>query len=156
MRFTRLIPALVLPMLVIACAQDDPTAPEPPQLNEAASIPKFELPIYWVFPSLNPCTGLEHINTWEGTVWVQEHPNNRTLRFSGTITTSDGYTGRFNRTWTGSNIFGPGDVSNLTTNGMLTHPSGSKIRWHLVWIADFKTDPETVRVDKLTVACVTP
>jgi hypothetical protein len=157
MRFTRLIPALALPMLAVACDQNDPTAPDPPQLNaQAASIPKVEMPMDFSLAIVNPCTGLEHIRTFTGTIWVQEHPNNRTIRFRGTGTTSDGYTGRFVRTWTGSNIFGPGDVSNLTMNYLLRGPSGSKIRVHEVWIADFKTDPMTVRVDKFTDACVGP
>jgi hypothetical protein len=157
MRFTRLIPALAVPMLVVACEQNDPTAPDPPQLNEhAASIPKLEFLWEASFPDLNPCTGLEHIQTVTATIWVQEHPNNRTIRFRGTMTTSDGYTGHFLQTWTGSNVFGPGDVSNRTINNVLTHPSGSKFRVHLVWIADFKTEPLTVRVDKYTSACISP
>jgi hypothetical protein len=152
---------LLLPLLIVAAGcserQDLTGVPEPPQFNEqAASIPKVEEPVYWRFSEVNPCTGLDHIHTWIGTAWVQEHPNNRTVRVRATITTSDGYVGQFVRTWTGSDIFGPGDVSNLTTNGVLTHPSGSTIRWHLVWIADKKTEPMTVRVDEFTAACVRP
>ena len=154
MRINRLITALAVPMLAVACAQDDPTAPDPPQLNEAASIPKVEMPIYAVFTEDNPCTGLEHTVTITGTLWVQEHPNNRTIRWRGRITTSDGYTGTFIRTWTGSNIYGPGDVSNLTMNNMvIQRQSGAKYKVHVVWIADFKTDPATVRVDQFSVTC---
>ncbi len=157
MRFTRLMAALTVPLLAIACAQDAPTAPDPPQLSvEAASIPKVEIPVDFSFPGLNPCTGLEQIVAITGTIWVQEHPNNRTIRYRGTITTSDGYTGHWVQTWTGSDIFGPGDVSNRTMNNMLTHPSGSKYRVHLVWIADFKPEPWTVRVDRFSATCLIP
>lgn len=157
MRFTRLIPALAVPMVVLACDQDDPTAPDPPQLNEqAASIPKGEYHLEWSFPDINPCTGLENVTNVTATVWVQEHPNNRTIRYRGTITTSDGYAGHYLQTWTGSNIFGPGDVSNRTLNNVVTHPSGSKYKVHLVWIADFKTEPETVRVEQFASTCINP
>jgi hypothetical protein len=160
MRFTRLIPALAVAALAVACAQDAPTAPDPPQLSvEAASIPKLEFPVNFSFPGFNPCTGLEGIVTITGTIWVQEHPNNRTIRYRGTISTSDGYTGHWVETWTGSNMpgpAGPGDVSNHTMNNMLAHPSGSKYRVHLVWIADFKPEPWTVRVDRFSATCVIP
>jgi hypothetical protein len=157
MRFTRLIPALAVPMLVVACDQNDATAPDPPQLNEqAASIPKLEVPWVIYFTDLNPCTGLEITGTATVTVWIQEHPNNRTIRFRGTATTSDGYTGSWNETWTGSNIFGPGNVSNLSINNVLTNPAGSRYKMHQVWIADFKTDPPTIRVDKIGSTCIRP
>ncbi len=39
MRFTRLIPALAVAMLGVACAQDAPTAPEAPQFSEHAGAP---------------------------------------------------------------------------------------------------------------------
>jgi hypothetical protein len=155
MRFTRLIPALAVPMLVVACAQDDPTAPDPPQL-QAASIPKLEFPIDVMFDAFNPCTGLDHIVTLKGTFWNQTHPNNRTLRWRATLTTSDGYAGHYIETWTGSNIFGPGDVSNHTFNITAKHPSGSRFKVHLVWIMDEKTSPPTVRVDKFALTCIRP
>jgi hypothetical protein len=155
MRFTRLIPALAVPMLFVACDQDDPTAPDPPQL-QAASIPKLEFPFTWVFPALNPCTGLDHITTITGTVWIQEHPNNRTIRWRGTITTDDGYTGNFVETWTGSNIFGPGGVSNHTMNVIVKRPPDFMYRVSLVWIMDEKPEPDIVRVDLFNLTCLSP
>ena len=153
MRYLRLA---LLPLVFAVCTEREPAAPDidvPPNL---ASIPKLEFPFTWVFPALNPCTGLDHIVTITGTLWVQEHPNNRTIRWRGKITTDDGFTSNYVETWTGSDIFGPGDVSNHTMNIIVKRPPDSKYRVHLVWIADFKPEPPIVRVDRYSLTCLGP
>ncbi|MHC4611505.1 MAG: hypothetical protein ACYS7M_14280 [Planctomycetota bacterium] len=155
MRFTRLIPALAMPLLVVACGQDAATAPDPPQFNELAG-PPLEFPFTTQFPAFNPCTSQGILVTNTGTLWVQTHPNNRVIRVKGTTTSSDGYTGRYNETWTGSDIFGPGGMSIRTINTQVTNPSGSRYMVHLVWVIDAETSPPTWRVDRFSATCVIP
>ena len=148
-----LIPALAVSMLLIAC-QQDATAPDPPQFSTHAG-PPLEFPVNNQFPAVNPCTGLPITVTLTGTLWVQPHPNNRVIRVKGTTTTSDGYTGRYNETWTGSDN-GPGGMSIRTINTQVTNSSGSRYMVHLVWVIDNKTSPDTWRVDRFSATCIRP
>ncbi|MDH3498068.1 MAG: hypothetical protein OER21_15020 [Gemmatimonadota bacterium] len=158
MRLTRLIPAFAVALLGVACAQDAPTAPDGPQLSEHAGPIEIELeniPIQGV----NPCTGLPFTGVATGTLWIQPHPNNRVIRVRTTSTTSDGYTGRYEETWQGSDIpgpAGPGDVSTRTFNLQMSSPSGSRYMVHLVWVLDLKTSPPTQRVDQFSARCIHP
>jgi len=154
MRFTRLIPVLAVPMLVAGCDQNDPTAPDPPQLGvQAASIPKVEFPIFDQFDHTNPCTGLSHIITITGTGWWQEHNNNGVLRVNTTTTTSDGFEGRGNTRHVEALN---GGIWKETIHDMLTHPSGAKFRVHLVSLWDFRNWPPTLRLDIGGTTCVRP
>jgi hypothetical protein len=50
-----------------------------------------------VFQDTNPCTGEVATFTFDGTLQVQDFGDHRVVHGSGTVTTSDGYTGMFNR-----------------------------------------------------------
>ena len=158
MRFTRLIPALAVAALAVACAQDAPTAPDGPQFSEHAALIKIPLEDA-PFAGVNPCTGLPFTGLSTGTLWIQPHPNNRVIRIRVTSTTSDGYTGRYEETWTGSNLpgpAGPGDVSVRTFNTQLSSPSGSRYMVHSVFVLDLKTSLPTVRVEGFSASCIRP
>ncbi|MEJ2239112.1 MAG: hypothetical protein P8X82_12505 [Gemmatimonadales bacterium] len=153
-----LIPALAVSMLVIACAQDVPTVPDSPQFSEHAAL--IEIPLENVpIDGVNPCTGMYFTGTSTGTLWIQPHPNNRVIRIRTTSTTSDGYTGHYEETWTGSNLpgpAGPGDVSARTFNVEMSSSSGSRYMVHQVFVLDLKTSPPTVRVERLEATCIRP
>jgi hypothetical protein len=152
MRITRLIFALAVPMLLIACDQNDPTAPDPPQLKVGAANAPIPFPFFDQFDDLNPCTGLFHTITVTGTQWRHEHNNNLVVREKSTITTSDGFEGKVSATdvtnFSGANVY------KSTFNSMLTHPDGAKIRAHFVLVVDLETG--TVRVFKFAADCVRP
>jgi hypothetical protein len=153
-----IIPALAVSMLVVACSQDAPTAPDPPQFSMHAAL--IEIPIEDApFAGVNPCTGLLFTGTSTGTLWIQPHPNNRVIRVRLASTTSDGYTGRYGETWSGSNLpgpAGPGDVSARTVNVQMSSPSGSRYMVHQVFVMDLKTSPPTIRVDRFSATCIRP
>jgi hypothetical protein len=160
MCFTRLIAALAVPMLAVACAQDAATAPDPPQLSNGLGSPPIEFGVeFTVDPDpVNPCTGETHTVWVTGTGWFQPHPNNAVIRIKSIITTSDGYEGRGDERWMGTD-FRPGDILKRSFNAMLTDPSGSRIRVHEVFVLDFKDtppSPPTVRVDQSEAICVQP
>ncbi len=154
MRFTRLMAALTVPLLAVACAQDAPTAPEAPQFSMHAGAP-VGVPFTVEFPAFNPCTNQGILVTNTGTIWFQPHPNNRVVRVKGTTTSSDGYTGSYNETWTGSDWNdGPGGMSIRTINTQVTNSAGSRYMVHLVWVID--TEASTFRVNRFSARCVIP
>jgi len=155
MRLTRLIPALAMSLLLIACERGAVTAPDPPQFSMHEGSAPIEFPFTSEFPAVNPCTGLGHIVTWTGTGWFQPHPNNAVLRFQFAIATTDGYAGSGNDVWMGTDGR-PGDVLKRTVNTLLTHPSGSRLMVHLVMVIDFKNSPPIAHVDRLEPICVAP
>lgn len=150
-----IISVLAGSMLVIACSYEAATAPDPPQFDvEAASAP-LEFPVNNTFGAFNPCTGLPVTVTLTGTIWFQPHPNNNVVRVKGTTTTSDGYTGSYDETWTGSDN-GPGGMSIRTFNTQVTNPSGSRYMVHLVWAIDAGGASWEFLVDRLAPTCITP
>jgi hypothetical protein len=88
-------PALALAVLLSACS-DAPaiTSPEP----EFSNAP-VESPLHVQFNDINFCGGQIVTYTMDGTVWVQEFGDHYLLVGRGTVTTSDGFTGTFNRTF---------------------------------------------------------
>jgi hypothetical protein len=63
----------------------------------AQAQPPFEEPIFQEVDDINPCTGGDITLTFEGTRRVQLVGDHRIVHAWGTVTTSDGYTGKFNR-----------------------------------------------------------
>lgn len=159
MRFTRLIPALTVAALGVACAQDAPTAPDAPQFSEHAGPPHSGPPLEFQFPfqvvpdPVNPCTGETHVVSGIVTLWIYPRPNNVLWRTESAITTDDGYTGSATETWAGPDA-GPGGISARSFNAMMTNPYGSRIRVHQIWVFDRKTN--TGRVDQNEGVCVQP
>jgi hypothetical protein len=152
MRFARLIPALALPMLLIACDQADPLAPDAPLFDAQAASAKSSWPISNAFWDVNPCTGEWHFIELTGMAWGHLHNNNWVVRTETTSTTSDGFEG-FGRSTELAN-FGGGNVYKVSANNVLTHPSGAKFRARFVLVIDYKTEPATTRVDKGGSTCV--
>jgi hypothetical protein len=152
MRFTRLIPALAVPLLLIACAQDDPTAPDPPQLSAQATGAPTEVPLYYEwFDIPNACTGEPHDIVAEGTMWVQPHNNDQTvLRVRLWVTTTSGFEGR--RWETHVRLFGQPGLFNGTYHDVLVHPSGARMRWLFKYLFDISDG--TFRVYKYESHCV--
>lgn len=150
-----LIPALAVSMLVIACAQDVPTAPDSPQFSMGIGSAPLEFPFTTVFDAFNPCTGQPVSVTNTGTIWFQTHPNNAVVRVKGTTTMSDGYTGSYDETWTGSDN-GPGGMSIRTINTQVTNSSGSRYMVHLVWVIDVSTGTWDFRVNRFSATCIRP
>lgn len=109
------------------------------------------VPIEAEFTGLNPCSGEEHTVSFTGTAWIHQDDGRVLVRSMRTITTRSGFTGRGTDT-----VVGNGEVVKLTLNDMLAHPSGDRIRAHLVLVVDVSTG--TVRVMKGTfdqTVCVT-
>lgn len=150
MRFARLIPALALPLLVVACGQDNPLEPDPPQFDVQGAGAPMSMAFSNDFDALNPCTGEWHHITLTGTTWWDGHNNNSVARTRVTATTSDGFAGSGHSTEVG--IFAGANLYKTTANNMLTHPSGAKLRAHYVYIFDFET--WTARLDKSWETCV--
>lgn len=108
---------------------------------QAASAPTA-VPIFFQFAGLNPCSGLPHTVTVTGTAWIHELPGGQVvIHLQKTITTSSGFEGRGTST-----IVVNGNIRKFTLNDMLTHPSGDRIRAHLVLVVDLTTSPPTVLV----------
>jgi len=150
MRFANLIPALALPMLVIACDRADPLAPDAPQFDAQAAGAPISWDFYNQFPAVNPCTGETHVITLTGTTWFDGHNNNYVGRTRVSATTSDGFEGSGHSTEAG--IYASATLYKTTANNVLTHPSGAKLRAHYVFLLDWGTG--TVRVDKSWETCV--
>jgi hypothetical protein len=69
---------------------------------------------------------------------------------------SDGYTGRYDETWTGSDWNnGPGQMSVRTINTQVTNPDGSRYMVHLVWVIDTEGG-WTFQVNRFSARCVIP
>jgi hypothetical protein len=150
MRFARLIPALALPMLVIACGQDDPLAPNAPQFDVQGAGAPISAPFSNVIEAVNPCTGEDHTITLTGTTWWDGHNNNWVARTRVTATTSDGFEGSGHSTEVG--ISAGATLYKNTANNVLTHPNGAKLRAHYVFLLDWGAG--TVRLDKAWETCV--
>jgi hypothetical protein len=113
---------------------------------EAASAPAT-VPFEIVFDDVNPCSGLIHTVTIAGTERVHEHNGRIVVHGDRIITTSSGFVGRGTHT-----IVANGNIEKITGNDMLTHPSGARIRAHVVVVFDVRTS--TVKVEKFAVTCV--
>lgn len=138
--------AVLLTLLTVTgCGEEqDPlgVAHTPPL--QAASAPTA-VPIEFQFDGVNPCSGEVHTIFFSGTLSIHEGGGRVVLRSRRTITTSSGFTGRGTDTFVGN-----GNIEKLTLNDMLTHPSGDRIRAHLLLVVDVSTVPPTVRVMKGT------
>jgi hypothetical protein len=152
MRFARLVPALALPLLAIACGQDNPLEPDPPQFDVQGAGGPISESFSNDFWDVNPCTGEWHHITLTGTTWKHEHNNNWVWRTRVTATTSDGFEGSGHSTELGNSA--GATLYKTTANNVLTHPSGAKLRAHYVFLLDWGTSPWTVKVDKSWSTCV--
>lgn len=150
MRTVAWIPASLLFTVVAAggCGdgQDSIGVTDPPYLNSTADVDApgvpTAVPIFSQFEGSNPCSGLPQTVTFTGTAWIHELPDGRVVvRTQRAITTSAGFQGRGTST-----VVDNGNILKFTLNDMLTHPSGDRIRAHLVLVVDLTTTPPTVRV----------
>lgn len=111
---------------------------------EAAGGPEA-VPISREFAGVNPCTGEPITVSMSGTAWIHDHGDRRIVRSQRTVTTSDGFEGRGTDTFVMN-----GQILTFVLNDMLVHPSGARIRAHLLLVVDVTTSPPTVRVRKGT------
>lgn len=123
---------------------------DPPLLSAHADVDApgapTAVPVFFEFDGVNPCSGLPQTVTFTGTAWIHELPGGRVVvRSQRTITTSSGFEGRGTDTFVDN-----GNILKFTLNDMLTHPSGDRIRAHLLLVIDLTTTPPTVRVMKGT------
>lgn len=97
---------------------------------------------------LNPCTDEVEEFTFDNRVLVHELPNgNVVVRFDRTITTESGFEGRGSQT-----LVRNGRVFKVQANDMLTHPSGAKLRAHVVSVLNLNT--ATVQTDQFSLTCI--
>ena len=64
---------------------------------QAAGGPPIVVPLLEAFNDLNPCTGVVVTYTFTGTARIQAFDNHLILVGKGTVVTSDGFSGQFNR-----------------------------------------------------------
>jgi hypothetical protein len=154
MRFTRLIPALAVPMLLVACDRNDPVAPDSPQLSAQATGAPMSTPLYFEWNDIvNACTGLPHDIVAEGTLWWQPHNNGQAVaRVRLWVTTSSGFEGR--RWETHVQLFGQPGLYKGTYHDLLVHPSGARMRFMYVFLFDLSDG--TTRVERYESQCVRP
>jgi hypothetical protein len=89
-----------LALLAVGC-----DAPAPMTSESQASGPSLaaarapvEVPLQQSYDDINPCTGLQMTLYYTGTARVQDFGDHSLFHVNGTVTTSDGWTGKF--TWT--------------------------------------------------------
>lgn len=87
--------AAVLLVLLSACSDSPPVTGPDPQFARGP----VEQPLYSQFQDINFCTGQIVTYTMVGTAWIQEFDGHYVLVARGTVTTSDGFSGTFNRTF---------------------------------------------------------
>jgi hypothetical protein len=139
---------VVAALTIMSCGEG---AVDPQQVDDitgvaAASAPTT-VPFFVQFDDLNPCSGLIHTVTITGTERIHEHDGRLVIHGERTITTSSGFVGRGTHSFVAN-----GSIEKLTLNDMLRHPSGERIRAHVVFIFDVSN--LTVRVEKGAVSCV--
>lgn len=81
---------------ILACDSSTPTQPASSTAIDLAQAP-VEVPLFEQFQDVNPCTGQIVTYTFTGTARIRDTGGRFLLVASGTVSTSDGFTGRFNR-----------------------------------------------------------
>jgi hypothetical protein len=94
--------SLLLAALVLMTGCDDPIQPEqraPAALPvpTAASGAPSEVPFFEEFQDINPCTGQVVTYTFTGSARIRESADHFILVAKGSVVTSDGFSGSFNR-----------------------------------------------------------
>lgn len=95
---------LITPFALAACGIDSPVSPTASRTavfavgaSSSSAQAVVTTPFHLEFNDFNPCTGvLEHF-VFEGTQRLQSFGDHSVLHISGTVTTSDGWVGKFNR-----------------------------------------------------------
>ena len=100
-----------------------------PPANGVTLAAPIAIPFFQVLGFLNPCTGLQDTATITGTLWI--HPGAAVVRQRIRATTSGGFEGEQTRT-----IVENGHVFKVSTNAMLAHASGQRLRLHFVQVVD--------------------
>lgn len=98
MRTLRLL--LLTTLAVVACSEQNAVAPTidlQARLSSNAAGSVTEEPFHLFFYDLNPCTGLTESFSFDGTSRIQSVGDLTVVHISGTVTTSDGWQGVFNR-----------------------------------------------------------
>lgn len=156
----RSFPLLIVTSVALAsCGGEPPVGPRsaPAILSianhsvlSAAQAP-VEFPFLLVFEDINPCTGATIVLTFEGTRRVHAFDGHRVVHISGTVTTSDGYVGVFNRQL----VFQGGRVENFRFFDMEVGPDHDRQLFtgniHFTYDAD---DNVIAEVLNATLRCV--
>jgi hypothetical protein len=135
-------------VLIGGCGQSAVGPQETDKISRAvaASAPTT-VPFEFVFDDLNPCSGEIHTVTITGTERFHQHQHNTVAHGERTITTSSGFEGRGTHTTVVT-----GTMSKQVLNDILTHPSGARIRAHLVLIFDLPSGE--LRLQQGAVRCI--
>jgi hypothetical protein len=95
---------LVTPFALAACAVDSAVSPGPAEnvaYSVASNSPVAQAiaatPFHLEFDDFNPCNGVLQHFVFEGTQQLQSFGDHFVLHVAGTVTTDDGWVGKFNR-----------------------------------------------------------
>jgi hypothetical protein len=95
---------LITPFALAACGIDSPVSPTPSRTAAFAVVASSSSaqaavtsPFHLEFDDFNPCTGLLEHFVFDGTQRLLSFGDHSVLHISGTVTTSDGWAGKFNR-----------------------------------------------------------
>lgn len=97
--FRSVLAGVLLAGLLAACSES-PSSPVPPPQAAVHPNQPIEVPLYEQFDDFNYCDNMNPITyTMEGTARIQTIGDRTVLNGKGTVTTSDGFVGPFNRTF---------------------------------------------------------
>ena len=89
---------LLTPVVVAVLACGSPVSPSVPAGSSMSdSRAPVEVTLFEQFPDVNPCTGQIVTYTFTGTARIQKFQEHSVLVAQGTVETSDGFSGTFNR-----------------------------------------------------------
>ena len=126
---------LLASVVAVALATGAPAAADRP----------VEQPLHEVFVDVNPCTGLDHTITVEGTFFRHIHGDQSLYRLERTVTTSSGFSGR------GVEIGIQHDRIFVLNDVLTNDATGERMRAHAVIVEDASGG---VRVFQLEVRCL--
>lgn len=122
-----------------------------PELATAAAMP-VEAPFLLVFEDVNPCTGKTETFRFEGTSRTHLVGEHRIVHIDGTVTTSDGWTGKFNRQL----VFHGTDVSTRRFFDVEVGPEGQRQLFTQVIHVTIVDGVLVTRINNLKIRCIGP
>lgn len=109
-------------------------------MHVAAAKP-IEVPLFEELDDINPCTGETITLTFAGTAFIREFDDHFLLVARGTVVTSDGFSGSFNRQL----VFHGDRVATLRFHDMeITDETGQRIIFGVGLVHETTVDGETV------------
>ena len=124
---TRILVAVSFASAGIACESTtlSPQQPSAPLYANTGHAP-IEVPLLEQFDDLNPCTGQVVTFTFTGVARIQQFDDHFVLVARGSVATSDGFSGSFNRQF----VFQGDRVTHLRFHDMeVRHATGQRIRF---------------------------